>query len=233
VTATVTHYNIVNPSNLKLISTLSRTNYHTSTQVPIRTDTEPSARGDINLTSAHLNHPRELLIRLLLRPCRLRRSRSLSLLLLPGDGHEAEALGDGLQVGPVVHHGPVRLHHDLHTHTHTHRHAEIDQSRGQPTNRNTRGDGGRWRLSRAGRGAAGGKLSQSVANLLELGRDGGEGEDLEAEDVEAVLRVVLHLVLLRLAASAAAAPLPHDEPAGHHRARARGLSPSPPLRGAY
>jgi hypothetical protein len=34
-------------------------------------------------------------------------------------------------------------------------------------------------------------------------------------------------VLLRLAASAAAAPLPHDEPAGHHRARALSVSSTP------
>lgn len=59
------------------------------------------------------------------------------------------------------------------------------------------------------------------AHLLEVGRDGGEGEDLEAEDVDAVLRVVLHLVLLLrfpLAGGNGGGALPDHEPASHHRA---------------
>ena len=58
------------------------------------------------------------------------------------------------------------------------------------------------------------------ANLLEVGRDGGEREDLEAEDVDAMVRVVLHLVLLRLplAGDTGGGPLPDHEPSSHHRA---------------
>jgi hypothetical protein len=65
------------------------------------------------------------------------------------------------------------------------------------------------------------------ANLLDVGRDGGEGEDLEAEDVDAVLRVVLHLVLLfrvPLTGGTGGWALPDHEPASHHRA----LSQHPP-----
>jgi hypothetical protein len=49
------------------------------------------------------------------------------------------------------------------------------------------------------------------ANLLEVGRDGGEGEDLEAEDIEAVLRVVVDRVLF------AGGGLTDHGPASHHR----------------
>ena len=69
------------------------------------------------------------------------------------------------------------------------------------------------------------------ANLLEVGRDGGEREDLEAEDVDAMVRVVLHLVLLRLplAGATGGGPLPDHEPSSHHRAVRLSLDPRGPL----
>lgn len=65
-----------------------------------------------------------------------------------------------------------------------------------------------------------GTQGRGAADLLEVGRDGGEGEDLEAEDVEAVLRIVLHLVLLLLLpldGAAGCGAMPDHEAASHHR----------------
>jgi hypothetical protein len=149
-------------------------------------------------TTPHLKHPRELLVGLLLR------SRGVHLPLILPDGQEAQALGDGLQVGAVVHHGPIGLHHDL-------RAREWHQRRGA----GSQNSGARFAATATG--LAGQGFKRGELDLLEVGRDGGEGEDLKAEDVEAVVRVVLHLVVLHLPFAAASGALPDHEPAFHHR----------------
>jgi hypothetical protein len=151
-------------------------------------------------TTPHLKHPRELLVGLLLR------SRGVHLPLILPDGQEAQALGDGLQVDAVVHHGPIGLHHDL-------RARGWHQRRGAGSGIAAPGSRQRLRVS----AEQGFKRGELELDLLEVGRDGGEGEDLKAEDVEAVVRVVLHLVVLRLPFAAATGALPDHEPACHHR----------------
>lgn len=104
----------------------------------------------------HLKHPRELLVGLLLRSRCLRRGVRHPLLI---DGQEAQVLGDGLQVGAVVHHGPIGLHHDLREHTLASYTERGTATPGSPITVSSRGGG---------------------LDLLEVGRDGSEGEDLEA-----------------------------------------------------